>query len=150
GRVLGRGQAGDLSEQVLVPGGQLTPAGDDDVQLGELHQADGGLDVGDPEVEAHLEVLLDDGALGAVAGGGAHAHAMLAQAAQPLRPVVPGRGDHAALAGGEHLAGVEREDDEVRVAADQLAVDGRADGTGSVLDHCDPERIAERVDRLNV
>ena len=54
-------------------------------------------------------------------------------------------GDHAALAGGDQLAGVERPGREQRAGPDRAAVVGGSGGAGGVLDHGDAPRSQRRA-----
>src|SRR5262245_57546603 len=95
--------SGDSPECRLVAGGQGPAPFDECVESTELNQADGGLHVRHPVVEAGLHVLLEEETTVLMTVGRADAHPVLAQAPYPGAPrAVRGR-EHAALAGGDHL-----------------------------------------------
>ena len=142
--------AGQVGERLLVAGSELTAPFDDGVEAAELDEPDGGLDVGHPPVEPGLQVRLDDDATGGVAVGGAGVHAVLAEPPGTRPDLRVADGQHPALAGGDELAGMEGEGDEVAVAADQFAAIRRSDGAGGVLDDGDPSWVAQRVHRVDV
>ena len=121
GRATGR-RPGTSASSSLVARGQLAAPAHDRVELAELHQADRGLDVGHPVVEADLEVLSSDRLPLRVALGGADAHAVLAQPAQPRAPssasaVVSMPPSPVVM----HLAGVERPRGQLGAGADRRA-----------------------------
>ena len=60
---------GMLAEQLLVALRQQAAPGDELVELAELDKPDRGLHVGHPEVEAHLQVVLDHRLAAGVACG---------------------------------------------------------------------------------
>ncbi len=116
----------------------------------QLDQPDRGLQVGHPEVEADLEVLLRRGQEGCVAVSAetlmACSRSLRARSAHvgsgvvimPPSPVVRilrGWNDHAATSA---------------PAADRPATVGRARAAGRVLDHDDAARVAQRPDRVEV
>ena len=68
---------------MLVALRQRAAPRDELVELAELDKADRGLDVGHPEVEAYLHVLLDHRLAAGVACAALTIHAVLAQPAQP-------------------------------------------------------------------
>ncbi len=76
-------------------------------QPAQLHEPDRRLDVGHPVVEGGLQVGLEHRLRAGVPVGGGDVHAVFAQAAQPGGPVRVVQRDHAAFAGGQHLARVE-------------------------------------------
>ena len=90
-----------------VPLRQLTPSGYLLFQLPELNKPDRSLDIGHPEVEADLGVVLDHRLPTAVPVSSADIHAMFAQSADPGGYRVVGGREHASLAGGKELARVE-------------------------------------------
>src|SRR5262249_38646367 len=107
-------------------------------------------DVGHPEVEAELHVLLYDWLLATVTVGRADIHAVLAEATEPGR----GRGvtgrHHAALARGEELSWVKRERGQFGARADGTGQIRGPGGAGGVLDHGDVQRIAQGAHRIQV
>ena len=93
-------------------------------ELAELHRADRGGDVGHAVVGAEHLVQV------------AHLHPLAAERAQPLVQGVVVRGDHAPLAAGDVLGGVEREGANTERAG-LLAVLGCTDRLAGVFDHCE-------------
>ncbi len=116
----------------------------------ELDEPDGGLDVGHPPVEPGLQVRLDDDATGGVPVRGAGVHAVLAQSPGTRPDLRVADGQHSTLAGGDELARMEGEGDEVAVAADQFTAIRRSDGARGILDDGDPSWVAQRMYRLDV
>ena len=135
-------QPGQLGDLLGVRGRDLAPTGDDLGQPAELDDADRGLQVGHPVVVADLEVLLRRRQDAGVPGGRGDAHRVLAQAARARGPLGVRRGEHAALAGGDDLARVERPRGDVRARTDGPAAVGRAGAARGVLDHDDAARVA--------
>ena len=112
GGSLGEAQAGDAGERRSVAVGEPPALGHHRVELVELGEADGGLEVGHAEVEAELGVLLEhDGAPLACRSWALDDHPVLAQPPQPAGQLGVGRQQHPALAGGDELARMERERD---------------------------------------
>ena len=112
---------GTSASIAAVAVGQLAPPLHHRVELAELHEADRGLDVGHPVVEADLEVALEHRLPAAVAVGGADVHAVLAQPPGALGELGVARREHPALTGGEELARVERPRGELGRAAGRSA-----------------------------
>src|SRR5262249_36861990 len=114
-RLARQAQAADAGEERAVALGQRAA---DLNHLGEALQllaTDGRLDVGHAVVVADDRVRLEDHLARPVAHGVRHAHAVLPQ--QPALRVPAGvvGGDHAAVAGAHHLAGVNGEARDVAV-----------------------------------
>ena len=77
-------------------------------------------------------------------------HRVLAQLAQARGELGVLGGDHAALAGGDHLARVQREARQRAERADRPALVGRADRARRVLDEQQPALVGEREERVHV
>src|SRR5262249_36574577 len=108
-------------------------------KLAELLDADRGLEIRHPVVEADLRIglELDGGAAVAVEIG--ERHPVLAQQAQARGQGAVASGDHAALARRDALARMKAEAGQDAVGlADRDAVVERAGGAGGVLDEEEP------------
>ena len=118
---------------------QLASPGNDLRQALQLLAPDRGLDVGHAVVVADRGVRLEDHLRRAVPHRVRNTHRMLAQQAELLVPLGVARRDHAAVAGADDLARVERKAGDVAVRpADLLPLaipeDLAADRAGGVLD----------------
>ena len=140
----------DVLERGAVAIGLALALGQDVVQGLELAQPEGRLHVGHAAVPAALGVALEDDVLRAVAREVRQVHRVLAQRAQALghRRVVDG--DHAALAGGDDLARVQREAGQRAERADRPALVLRADGARGVLDELEPVALGQRDEGVHV
>ena len=133
-------EAIEVGEVLGVEVGVVTFAGDDRADLLHLRAADGGLQIGHAEIEAHRAVhefvLLAEGQglegthLGGQRGVVGHAHA--------------------ALAGGDDFVRVETEATDVAKGAGALAVELRAVRLGAVLDDAEVVRAGELQHRAHV
>ena len=135
-RGVARGQAGALLEDL--------------VERLELAEPERRLHVGHALVPAALGIGLDDDVLRAVAGEVGDVHRVLAQPAQALGDLRVLDGDHAALAGGDDLARMQREAGQRPERADRPPAVGRADRARGVLDDRQPVALAEREEGVHV
>src|SRR5262252_846843 len=111
----------------MIALGEFPAPGYQPWQLGELDQADSGLDVRHTVVVAGFKIMLDHRLLARVALRRAHVHAVFPQAAQPCGRLTVWSHYHASLTSGEQLPGVEGEGSDVRPRANGAAAVLRAD-----------------------
>src|SRR5690606_5869100 len=119
---------------------QFAAARDDVVETLELLAPDGRLYVGHPVVVAAFRIGFEHHLAAAMALEIRHRHAMLPPQPEPGVDGGAARGQHAALSGGDDLARMEREADDVAMRASDPrpgAVDEnlRSDRAGRVLDY---------------
>src|SRR5580765_8546505 len=101
GRIRDGTDTRDPPQQLLVALRQHAAPGDELAELAELDKSDRGLYVRHAEVEAKLQVVLDDWLAAGVACGRGQVHAVLAEPTQPNRDIGVRGHEHTALASGE-------------------------------------------------
>ncbi len=131
------------AERVVVALGDGAAPGQQSVELLQLLDADSGLQIGHPVVEAELAILLEHDAFRLMARQGRDARGVGPQLPRPLRDVAIVGRQHTAFTRRNRLSRVKAEAGDVAGGADRAAVMGRPDRAGRVLDNRDsPARKA--------
>jgi len=129
---------------------EATAVGLEGVELGELHAADGGLDVGEVVLVSEGGDLVVPGSLRGVALPGIARDPVQPEHLHPGGKLVVIGGDHSAFARGEVLRGVEGEGGGGANRTDALAAVLRRQGMGGVFDDAEPVLGGHLHDRAHV
>src|SRR6266571_2982485 len=139
-----------IGESLIVKCGDLRPFGYEPVQLAELVEADGSLNVHHVVLEAGEHDVVARVPLGGEAPPRLAIHAMELEERNLFGNSLVRGADHSPFAGGDVLVGVEGEDGDRVEGADLVPLVFGADRVGRVLDDRQVEFFCQGADRVHV